>query len=278
MKKWVVLSCTTNSIYDFFLPIAARLWRRRIGYEPVVVLVGHLEDWKNGHSKVVHEEVSASQFRVETLLGISRIPDSLVSMGLRQNVSALNFEPDDVLLVGDVDLFPVHAESYHRYDSSRSPVGVYYADMYGDRYWPAYGISMPIRNWREVMGVEIGGFRESVERMFSQENLKAVGLWDGLNGWDSRFWTFDERYASYKIKTSRFAKDVALFPSDVDGKKPQRAKLPENPDVSKYVDFHCSRPGWNGENWPDIRHALSQMIPEDLAWLDNYVERYRAAL
>jgi len=276
VKKLVVLSCTPNSVYDFFLPIAARVWRDRIGYEPIVVLVG-THEWSSGHAKAVYDAISGRE-RIEFFEPIPGLPDSAVSMGLRQNVSALALDPDDVLLVGDVDLFPVDRDFYHRYDPSKNPIGVYYAETYGDLYWPAYGVSMPVRHWREVMGVVAGDFRGSVQRMFTMENLIRVGFKDASGVWDTRFWTFDERYASFKIKSSRFAGDVATFPSVVGSKRPWRAKLPSQPIVSEYVDFHCSRPGWNGVNWPDIRHMLAQMIPDDIGWVDSYVRAYRAAL
>lgn len=270
MKKWVVLSCTPNSAYDFFLPIAVRLWRR-IGYEPVVVVVGGDKEWAAGHAKVALDETKAPTVFFGSIPGI---PDAAVAMALRQQVSALEFDDDDVILIGDVDLFPVDREFYHRYDPSRNPVGVYYAETYGDQYWPAYGVSMPVRNWREVMGVKVGDFRGSVERVFTDENVRAVGLANEIGVWDTRFWTFDERYASFKIKTSRFSKDVALFPSSIGNKSIRRLKLPCEPYASDYVDFHCSRPGWTLENWPDLRFILAQMIPEDLRWLDSYVEKY----
>lgn len=270
MTKWVVLSCTPNSAYDFFLPIAVRLWRK-IGYEPIVVLVGPEKEWAAGHAKAALDATLA----ITTLFGsIPGIPDAAVAMALRQQVSALAFDDDDVILIGDVDLFPVDREFYHRYDPSKNPVGVYYAETYGDQYWPAYGVSMPVRNWREVMGVKVGDFRGSVESVFTDENVRAVGLANEIGAWDTRFWTFDERYASYKIKTSRFSKDVALFPSSTGNKQIRRLKLPCEPYASDYVDFHCSRPGWTLENWPDLRFALAQMIPEDLRWLDGYVETY----
>ena len=277
MTKRVVISCTPSNIYDFFLPIAVRLWRNRIGYEPVVILVGTEEDWSSGHAKVVYDEIRGRE-RIEFFRGIPGIPDSAVSMGLRQQVAALEFDPDDLLLIGDVDLFPVDKGFYHRYDPSKSPIGVYYAETYGDEYWPAYGVSMPVRNWREVMGVTVGDFRGSVERALTPDNLRAVGLADAGDPWVPKFWTFDERYASLRIKTSRFAKDVATFLSVVDGKRPERFKLPSQPYALDYVDFHCSRPGWTEDNWPDIRYALAQLIPEDLRWLDRYADAYRRSL
>lgn len=271
MKKWVVLSCTPNSAYDFFLPIAVRLWRKRIGYEPVIVLVGSESDWSSGHAKVVRD---ATQGRVSLFESIPGIPDSAVSMGLRQHVSALEFAEDDVILIGDVDLFPVDREFYHRYEPSRNPVGIYYAETYRDEYWPAYGVSMPVRNWREVMGVVVGDFRGSVQRAFTEENVKALGMADKVETWDTRFWTFDERYTSFKIKGSRFSNSVATFPSALGTKVPQRLKLPAQPYAQDYVDFHCPRPGWTEDNWPDIRHMLAQMMPEDLRWIDDYAEKY----
>lgn len=274
VTKRVVLSCTPNNVYDFFLPIAVRLWRKRIGYEPIVILVGSEADWSVGHSKVVYNEIRSTE-RIEFFSRIPDLPDSTVSMGLRQNVSALDLDPDDLLMIGDVDLFPVDRDFYHRYDPHKNPVGVYYAEMYNDRYWPAYGISMPVRHWREVMGVTVGDFRGSTEKAFSDGHVRDLLEAHRADSRDTRFWTFDEEYATAKIKGSRFAQNVAMFSSSVGSKGPHRVKLPHQPYVCDYIDFHCSRPGWNEENWPDIRYALAQMIPEDLRWIDRYVSAYR---
>jgi hypothetical protein len=276
MTKRVVLSCTPNSVYDFFLPLAIRLWRCLIGYEPIVILVGTYGEWSFGHAKAVLDEVRGES--AEFFDRILDLPDSSVSMGLRQNVAALDFDQDDVLLVGDVDLFPVDRDFYHRYDPSKSPVGIYYADMYGGEYWPAYGVSMPVRNWREVMGLTVGDFRGSVERMFLEGKVRELVAAHKADHRDTRFWTFDERYATQKIRESRFSKDVAEFPSAVGDRRPLRVKLPRHPSAAGYIDFHCSRPGWNGENWPDIRTMLDQLLPEHMDWVDRYVRRYRSSL
>lgn len=277
MKKWVVLSCTPNSQYDFFLPIATRLWRDRIGYEPVVVLVGSEKDWSSGHAKVAYDEIRGAA-RIEFFPVVEGITDAATSQVLRQHVSALEFDPDDVILIGDVDLFPVHREFYHQYDPSKNPIGVYYADTYQDEYFPAYGVSMPVKNWREVMGVTVGDLLGSVKRALTNENVKALGMAEEIGVWDARFWTFDERFASFKIRNSRFSKDVAKFPRLFGLRYPHRVKLPPGPYASDYVDFHCSRPGWTEENWPDIRHMLTQIMPDELRWLDSYVEDYWRSL
>lgn len=277
MRKWVVISCTPNNLYDFFLPISVRLWKRRIGYEPVVVLIGTERDWSSGHAKVVYDEINGSE-RIEFLSRIDGIPDAATSQALRQHVAALDFDQDDVILIGDVDLFPVDRDFYHQYDPSKSPVGVYYADMYEGEYFPAYGVSMPVRNWREVMGIEVGDLLGSVAKVFTDENVRALGLAERIGTWDTRFWTFDERLATHKIRSSRFSDRISKFPSLFRGRRPHRVKLPREPYTSDLVDFHCSRPGWTEENWTDIRFALAQMMPEDLRWLDGYVERYLCSL
>jgi len=276
VKKWVVLSCTPTNIYDFFLPISVRLWRKRIGYEPMVVLVGTKEDWSSGHSEVVYDEIQEKE-RIEFFPRIPDLPDSTVSMGLRQHVSALTFDEDDVLLIGDVDLFPVDRDFYHQYDPSKNPVGVYYEEMYfNEQYWPAYGISMPVRNWREVMGITVGDFVGSVEKTFMEGDVRGLIASKKKNAMGANWWTFDEVYATFKIKNSRFFKDVVKFPSSIGDKRPQRVDLPRHPNASDYVDFHCSRPGWNGVNWPSIRSMLKQMMtPDDLKWVDCYVDAYR---
>jgi hypothetical protein len=277
MKKWVVLSCTPNSIYDFFLPIAVRIWKNRIGYQPAVILLGSEVEWCSGHAGVVYREILGKE-RIEFFGGIPDLPEATVSQSVRQHVAALEFDPDDLLLIGDVDLFPVDRDFYHRYDPSSGPVGVYYAEMYEDVYWPAYGVSMPVRNWREVMGITVGDLKGSLERTLLEGDVRTLVAAHDANPNDTRYWFFDERNTTRKIRESRFAGEVLRFSMSVNGKEPWRVKLPPKPVASSYVDFHCSRPGWNGENWPDIRHMLAQMIPDDLQWLDRYLKVYRNSL
>lgn len=128
------------------------------------------------------------------------------------------------------------------------------------------------------MGVAVGDFKGSVEKMFAEGKARDLVEAHKTDFRDTRFWTFDERNASLKIKLSRFSKDVATFPSYIGNRHPHRVKLPYQPYAFDYIDFHCSRPGWNEENWPDIRYMLAQLLPEDLRWIDRYVEAYRRSL
>lgn len=276
-RKRVVLSCTHSSTYDFFLPIAIKLWRDRIGYEPIVFLIGEEKEWGTGHRAVVLQEVLNLQPWVGFVGRVPGVPDANVSMAIRQHASALeDLNPADLILVGDIDLFPIRREFYHQHDPSQVPIAIYHSDMYWDTYWPAYGPSMTVETWREVMDLIVGSPYDSLLR--TMRNGKILDLIEAneKDNTDSRLWTFDEQYASVRIKESRYCSRILRIKTD-ENDRLCRNKWLETADVSKYIDCHCPRPGWSYGNWIKIRRVLEQLIPDDMSWLDRYVDAYRSS-
>jgi hypothetical protein len=272
----VVLSSTMSDIYDFFLPISARIWRTRIGYEPLVFLVGTMKEWTQGHCGVVLWELDRAGYHVEMVDHVPWVPDGNVSMSIRQHAAALGWlDEKDIVLVGDIDLFPLRRNFYHQNDLGKHPIVIYHAGMYNDRYWPAYGPAMSVSAWREVMGLETGDLRASLLKTFRDGDIEGLIAAKNANYKDSRIWTFDEEYASARIRSSRFY-DGILRVGSSNEERLCRNSWPDGARADKYIDGHCPRPGWSAENWPKIRALLSQVMPEDLSWLDQYVTEYRA--
>lgn len=271
--KRVVLSCTHSSTYDFFLPIAVKVWRNRIGYEPVAFLVGDRSEWGAGHRRVALEEVGCPVEFVERIPGI---PDSNVAMSVRQHAAVISWiDPLDLLLIGDVDLIPIRREFYHQHDPHEAAIMIYHADMYWDRYWPAYGPSMTAGAWEEVMGLKKGDLMGSLRRTFREGKIEDLIAANKADHHDSRLWVFDEQYASIRIRLSRFNDKLLRIRTDDTNDRLCRNRWPDRVDASNYIDFHCPRPGWTDDNFGRIRDVLAQVIPRDLPWLDNYVEAYR---
>jgi hypothetical protein len=274
--KRVVLSCTLSSTYDFFLPISVRLWKKRVGYEPIVFLIGTREEWCNGHPGVVLEETAKSGVRIEFVSRMSGIPDSNLCMAVRQHAAViLEFNPSDLMLVGDVDLFPLRAKFYHQHDPSKDPIVIYHEDMYFGRYWPAYGPSMTVETWREVMDLKEGDLVGSICRTFEIGKIYDLIAANKANHLDSRLWIFDEQYASLRIRLSRFSNRIVKIKTDSTNERLCRNAWPTRVDASRFIDFHCQRPGWTEENFKKIRSVLEQIVPAELKWLDHYVTEYR---
>jgi hypothetical protein len=272
--KRVVLSCTHSSTYDFFLPISIRIWKKRIGYEPVVFLVGGPAEWNSGHRKVVLDEVYASKCPVTFIERVPGIPDPNLSMSIRQHAAALPFiEESDLLIIGDVDLIPIRKEFYHQHDPLEFPIAIYHAEMYWRTYWPAYGPSMTAKVWREVMGLTVGDLMGSLRRTFEAGKIEELISAQKADYTDSRLWIFDEQYASSRINNSAYSEKILKI-GDGQSNRLCRNSFSDTVDVSKCIDFHCHRPGWSHENWKKIRGILSQVIPGDLQWLDRYQAEY----
>lgn len=270
--KRVVLSCTPDSTYDFFLPISERIWRQ-VGYEPIIFVVGTVTDWKRGHRRAALDEVSAS---VKFINRISGIPDANIAMSIRQHASALlDLNPSDLILIGDIDLFPIRKDFYHQHDPSRVPVVIYHSDMYWDNYWPAYGPSMTVEIWREVMDLIVGDLQGSLFRTFQNGKIGELIKKNKKNHTDSSLWVFDEKYASVQIKKSRFFGEIVRIKTN-ENDRLCKNKWPVAVDLNKYIDCHCPRPGWSDGNYEKIRSVIAQAFPDILVWFDRYVELYRA--
>lgn len=273
--KRVVLSCTPSSTYDFFLPISVELWRNRIGYEPVVLLVGTKAQWSVGHCGAVLDEILDSGCKIEWVDHVPGVSDANVSMAARQHAPALSWlDPTDVVLIGDIDLFPIRKDYYHQHDPMEAPITIYHADMYND-YWPAYGPSMSVEVWRNVMGLIVGDLMGSLLKTFREGKIKDLIAANKADHRDSRLWIFDEQYTSTRIKGSEFFNSV-LWITGHTNDRICRNKWPADLNVQKYIDCHCPRPGWTDENFKKIRAVIAQVLPEELPWLDQYVAIYRA--
>jgi hypothetical protein len=271
--KRVVLSCTHSSTYDFFLPISTMIWKKRVGYEPIIFLVGPKSEWERGHRKVVLDEIGSRAEFVERVPGI---PDSNVAMSVRQHAAALPWvDGSDLIIVGDVDLLPIRKLFYHQHDPTEFFIAIYHADMYWDKYWPAYGPSMTADTWTEVMGLEKGNLRGSLLRTFKDGKIEDLISANKSNHHDSRLWVFDEQYASVRIRLSRFSESILRIRTDDTNERLCRNRWPVKVDASRFIDFHCQRPGWTDGNWIKIRSVLAQVVPMELPWLDRYVDAYR---
>jgi hypothetical protein len=276
--KRVVLTSTTSDSYDFFLPIAARVWRKMIGYEPLVFLVGTVEEWSVGHCGAVTRHLRGDGYTVEMVDHVPGVDDANVSMSVRQHAAALPWlDLDDILLVGDIDLLPIRRWFYHQNDDGKHELVIHHSSMYDDRYWPAYGPAMSVAAWREVMGLSAGDLMGSLLKTFREGNIAELIACQKADNRDSRLWFFDEVYASQKIRESRFAKDF-LRANSTTKERLCRNSWPFCPLAADYIDCHCPRPGWSEDSWMKIRYILSQTMHEDLHKFDCYVAWYRGSL
>jgi hypothetical protein len=271
------MTSTTSSTYDFFLPICAKLWRDRIGYEPLIFFVGTPEEWSSGHRKVVLDEVSKENYPVEWVGHIEGIEDFTVATCMRQHGAALSWlDPSDLMAVGDVDLFPVSREFHSPHDTRKNELAIRHASNYGQNgKYPAYGPCMPVSTWREVMRLTVGDPIGSMLKTFQEFGLYEIVKLQKANPMkEDRLWFFDEITLSKRICESRFGSSF-LPVEGAPGQRLCRTAWPGRVVASNYVDAHCPRPGWTYENWKKIKDLLKQIEPNYFPWLDRYLAAYR---
>jgi hypothetical protein len=269
MVNRVVLSSDANPAYAFYVPLTALMWREVGGYHPLVLSLGPLP-------RIVIERTTEI-IRNTDIVEVVK-PDCCGMQAATQLVRLLAYlapgvEPDDWLLMGDVDAWPLLAEPFQRplkeahlmYDASTQ------LDIPG-KTTPAYPmgyIAARASLWSTWMRVTATTLREGLEMLFLTEPVLTAG---GVNA--------DEALITSRIKAWHGHPDrCELVPRSgfpcrgrID-----RAAWPAN--VRKYIhndsappiDAHLLRPGWTDENWPRIRPLLELYLsPKWLAWCDDY--------
>lgn len=279
MIRRTAIGCTVGHDYSFFLPIVAYAWRDRIGYEPSFFLVGTREEWE-AH-KYAHRPLSALMqggFHVEFVDHIEGVEDATISQCVRQHAAAHDFPADDLLICSDADLIPIRREFYYTHDADRFQVGLYYSNGYQGEvnHFPSCHMSMRVRDWREVMGLDVG-LAEAMKRNFAEYGLAeamAAKRADPAKAW-GRPWFADELIASKKIVES--GKSLQMI--EREGHPPcdrlDRAYWPEKYDAASLTDCHSLRPGWSDPKWPRLRPLLEQILPERMGFFDAYRAHFR---
>jgi len=270
--KRVVIGCDTFHAYNFFLPFVCHLWRERIGYEPLLYLVGAREAWRQGHSAVVLDALDAGGWRTEWMDPVPGVLSETVAQCVRHHAGALaDLSPSDVLMTSDADLLPIRRNYYHQHDPSRHAIALYYSNVYGDvGHWTNLHMSFTVEALREVMGLTVSDVRSSMLTAFQQGGLYELAKKED----PTDRWFFDERYPSAKIKASRFyPASVLKIPREGRPPKDQLcrgANWPRSYDAADYIDCHSVRPGWTDMYWPQVRELLAQIMPDRLGWADAY--------
>lgn len=291
--KRVAIGCSTDHNYCFLLPIAAFLWRERIGYDPILYLVGKageraVDSWESSrHAAVAWKAVRWGGFRYEFIDGIEGVEEATVAQSIRHYAAARpGLAPDDLLIPSDADLLPIRREFYHQHDPAEKPVASYYSNGYGEseegKHFPTCHISAQVSTWRELMGIRGWDEREAVIEQFTRRGLAArmAAKAADPSKWDA-VWFEDEYSISERILMSRFwPHGVKLIRRE--GQPPRdrldRARWPAKYDALDYTDCHSIRPGWSDPDWPRLRPLVAQVMPDLLAWCDKYRDAFREAM
>ena len=278
----VILACTANPRYAFALPIACRLWQR-IGYEPIVMLVGNQIEWEGPGLALAWSKLAKSEYWVLPIEGYN---DSTVAQCARLAGWMLAM-PGEYVLTADADMWPL-GSAYFRKESGRGILNLF--------SWAAYAheakFKQPI--------CYLGASRETWEQICGAWATVTEGLTSilgacgyGVNDWDQ--WNWDERWISRQIKVWAGFPDQCWNHPRGTGKGKEfwsggpgsgvigridRANWPTIADElpKRCIDAHLPTEPWAEQYWPSCSAILATYAGDELAdWADEYRAAWMAA-
>ena len=283
-KQYVAMGCSTVHDYSFLLPISCLAWRERIGFEPVVFLVGDEDEWSQDDRGKMPCLIAllGHPFRVEFVPHMEGVEDATISQSVRLHAAALrDLEPDALLTPCDADLIPLRRSFYM--DNFREPITSLYANGYPGEdatHLPTCHIQARVKTWRAFMGLNGQGIPAALKASFEAAGLAAKmeqRKADPKKNW-GWVWFLDEHHLSNRILSS----GLAVHRVNREGHPPvdrlDRSCWPETYDPSQYTDGHSIRPGWTPANWPRLRPLLAWALPHHLPWLDAYQKEFHRSM
>lgn len=279
MRNFAVIASSPNPSYDFFAPLTTLMWKHVGKMETLALLTGTQDDWSKGAEGVVLNGLYAAGAAVSFIGPVEGHRPGQVAQSSRQHAAVLRFHEDDVLVTGDIDMWPFQRDWFHQHDPAKWDFTLYYSNAYGEKYPPFHCtpyVAATAKKWREVMELKVTG--EVGSQL--QANLdRTLGRYH--DSWMA--WWHDELFYNSKLMAwSGYPSRCQMIPRA--GQPPHdridRCAWPDvaNVDWSKpWVDTHLIRPGATPENWPRIRPILEKFIPSEMGFVDQYVNDYRKA-
>ena len=231
MQTKVIMSCDDNPYYLEFWPLVAKVWRERIGYEPVLVHVGETQV-SDEHGQVVSIKPDEN-YQIHTQAQLARLwyPQ---------------FEPDTLWITSDIDMFPI-SKSYWT-ESVNDEYDWCNLNTNLKNYFPiCYNIATG-KNFKTILDTEesFSDFMEDVTSSFNEETKHTP---ENLDGEPMESWGLDEQFISMVVSSYRDSGGKVGQPKRPDGfyngRRLDRVKW--NLEIDKvtndwYIDCHSLRP------------------------------------
>lgn len=279
-RKFAVTSSDVNETYSFFLPVVARAWRA-LGWTPLFLLVGTVEEWERNHraffalENMVPGDITsfvrrAEGYRVSTTAQLVRLLAAALP----------NLKESDYLLTSDVDMIPLDKGHFLKQDWSMD-FNVLGADAYGDitkgilpPKFPMCYLGARVSAWRDVMGISSGDLDAEVRSAL-------VGRPDHWDNDEMYFASRLHRHRFYagnveKVEEGRYRKGTCdlLMRGWPYGRAARRVdrEVWGFSGESTMIDCHSQRPGFREPRV--LRSVLTKYFPEDVPWFTKYVAEY----
>jgi len=272
-KRRVLLAMDNSPDYFFFAPIVSLLWQKYMGYCPVIMLVGDVEDWVgNKQKKLVLDEARKVGAEIHFLPMIEGYRPASIAQNARLYISCIPTYTDMMyFLTSDMDMLPLNRDWFWKQDRSKR-VHLDYSNVYNHAQYPLCYVGSTVHTWREIMNPSVpDNLIESMRAQFLADRL--LEETDGL-----KVWCYDEKMFGEKIKSwVGYPKECQMF--DRYGCPPvdriDRSCWPSEMVVKGMVDCHSVRPAHTSPNWEKVMSVLMQIMDDaDVQAMWKYREQF----
>ena len=231
MQVKVIMSCDDNPYYLDFWPLVSRVWKERIGYDPVLIHVGK-EPTTSQYGEVINV-APLDEYPIHTQAQLARLwyPQ---------------FEPDTLWITSDIDMFPI-SRIYWK-DAIQGNYEWCNLNTILKNYFPlCYNVATG-ENFKKILDTE-ESFSDFMEDVTSSFNEKTKHTPENWNGEPMESWGLDEQFVSMVVSSYRDGGGKVYQPLRPDGFHSGRRldRINWKPEVDKitndwYVDCHSLRP------------------------------------
>ena len=229
MTDCVVLAANSHPDYSFLLPITQAVWRCRTLYVPLSV---------PSH-------------------GIQR---DRMAIKLSRWYSWRYANPDDTLLLTDVDLWPIDGAFFNRPSARR--VTLFYADAFQYKRHTTLNARFRADALKEI--TEGKTWQERLE-----EIRKRPDDWEGRHSDDCAQSELLMAWKGYPDECEMVERGPSPPATRID-----RSRWPETFDITGMVDAHLPRDASDGRVWRKILPLFDLLCPSHSKWVREYRDRW----
>ena len=308
----VAIGCSQVQDYSFLIPLSALLWKRHIGFQPIIFLIGNENDWDTGRNKIVISALNTLEIKYKFVSFIDGYSEGTVAQNIRQHAAADKKIDDDTwIMMSDADLWPIRREFYHQHEGYTGRAVCLYSN--GDHFFgkkdvlskfdagggfqsiPTCHVTMRAKDWR--IAYEIDAVDD--ERAALLKTLKKMEPWlMSCADINLARWCCDQWYITERLCRQPWFPDAAPpHPCPPGGRilssenvllverygHPPVDRLDRTVDpwtqygsfdLSRLTDAHVHRSPFSKEHWADEFRVLSAILPKHETWMKSYYEEY----
>lgn len=289
----VAIGCSTDSDYDFLIPLTALFWRDLIGHCPRVFLVGSEEDRHSGRLSVSLRALRHHGIEHFFVGRVEGYQDATVAQNVRHHAAADPFiAGEQWVMLSDADLWPLRREFYHQHSGRRERVVCLYAN--GDHFQgkaitlakfeagenfqsiPTCHVTMRARDWRSVYDLSPGDVIGSTVK-----TLHAMDPWmTRCKDKNLARWCCDQWYVTERLCRQHWFPSQALM-VERRGHPPMDRYDRSLTDMWNHfdpiwTDAHLLKNPSREESWRKIWPIVDCLLPQHAEWAQRYWREYVA--